>query len=169
MPTRVAEPEQPGVGAAAKQVAEHASTLAKLELELAGLELKQKVGSLGAGLGLGIGAALLGLYALGFLFATIAAALSIFLDTWLALLLVTAGLLALYAVGFLFATIAVALALLVATWLALVIVTVGLLFGAGLLGLLAVRRIKRGTPPVPEQAIREAKLTSEALKANGHH
>jgi hypothetical protein len=32
----------------------------------------------------------------------------------------------------------------------------------------AVRLIKRGTPPVPEQAIREAKLTTEALKANGH-
>lgn len=132
MPTRAAE--QPGVGAAAKQVAEHASTLAKLELELAGLELKQKVGALGAGVGLGIGAALLALYGLGFFFATIAAALAIVLDTWLALLLVTVGLLALAAV----------------------------------LGLLARSRIKRGTPPVPEQAIREAKLTTEALKANGH-
>ena len=124
-----------GVGGAAKQVAEHASSLAKLELELAGLELKQKVGSLGAGLGLGIGAALLGLYALGFLFATIAAALSIVLDTWLALVLVTAGLLAL----------------------------------AGLLGLLALRRIRKGTPPVPELEIREAKLTTEALRSNGDH
>ena len=35
---------------------------------------------------------------------------------------------------------------------------------AGLLGLLALRAIKKGTPPVPEQAIREAKLTTEALK-----
>jgi hypothetical protein len=33
--------------------------------------------------------------------------------------------------------------------------------------LLAVRRIKRGTPPVPEQAIEEAKLTTEALKSDG--
>ena len=32
MPTPAAEQEQAGVGAAAKQVAEHASTLAKLEL-----------------------------------------------------------------------------------------------------------------------------------------
>ena len=124
-----------GVGGAAKQVAEHASSLAKLELELAGLELKQKVGSLGAGIGVGVGAALLALFALGFLFATIAAALSIVLDTWLALLLVTAGLLSL----------------------------------AGLLGLLALRRIKKGTPPVPEQAIREAKLTTEALRSDGGH
>ena len=56
MPTRAAETqvdETPGVGTAAKQVAEHASTLARLELELAGLELKQKAGALGAGVGLG--------------------------------------------------------------------------------------------------------------------
>jgi uncharacterized membrane protein YqjE len=137
MPTRAAESpvaESPGVGASAKQVAEHASTLAKLELELAGLELKRKAGALGAGVGLGIGAGVLALYGLGFLFATVAVALAVVLDTWLALLLVTAGLFAL----------------------------------AGILGLLARARIRRGTPPVPEQAIREAKLTTEALKSNGH-
>ena len=132
MPTRAAE--HPGVGTAAKQVAEHASALARLELELAGLELKRKAGALGAGAGLGLAAAFLALFALGFLFATIAAALAIVLDMWLALLIVTAGLIAL----------------------------------AGVLGLVALRLIKRGTPPVPEQAIREAKLTTEALKANGH-
>ena len=133
MPTPAAE-RQTGVGAAAKQVAEHASTLAKLELELAGLELKRKAGALGTVIGLGIGAALVGLFALGFGLATIAVALAIVLDTWLAMLIVTVGLLAI----------------------------------AGTLGLLALKRIKRGTPPVPEQAIREAKLTTEALKANGH-
>lgn len=135
MPTPGAETEQPGVGAAAKQVAEHASTLARLELELAGLELKQKAGAFGAGVGLGIGAALVALYALGFLFATAAVALAIVLDAWLALLIVSVVLLAL----------------------------------AALLGLLARGQLRRATPPVPEQAIREAKLTSEALKANGHH
>jgi hypothetical protein len=122
-----------GVGGAAKEVAEHASTLAKLELELAGLELKRKVGALGAGVALGIGAALLALFALGFLLATVAAALATVLDTWLALLLVTVGLFAL----------------------------------AGVLGAVARGRIRKGTPPIPEQAIREAKLTSEALKADG--
>jgi uncharacterized membrane protein YqjE len=135
MPTPAAETEQPGVGAAAKQVAEHASTLAKLELELAGLELKQKAGALGTGVGLGLGAAVVALSAVGFLFATVAVALAIVLDAWLALL----------------------------------IVTVGLLLLAALLGLLARGLIKRGTPPVPELAIREAKLTSEALKSDGHH
>ena len=134
MPTPAAETEQPGVGAAAKQVAEHASTLAKLELELAGLELKQKAGALGAGVGLGVGAGVVALYAVGFLFATVAAALALVLDTWLALL----------------------------------IVTVGLLVLAALLGLIARSQIRRATPPVPELAIQEAKLTSEALKADGH-
>jgi Flp pilus assembly protein TadB len=132
MPTRGAE--SPGVGTAAKHVAEHASTLAKLELELAGLELKRKVGAFGAGVGLGIGAAVV----------------------------------ALYAVGFLFATAAVALAIVVEPWLAVLLVTIGLFVLAGVLGMLAVARFKRATPPLPEQAIREARLTSEALKANGH-
>jgi uncharacterized membrane protein YqjE len=134
MPTPAVEQNGPGVGAAAKQVAEHASALARLELELAGLELKQKAGNLGTGVGLGVGAALVALYGLGFLFATLAAVLAIWLDTWLALLVVT-------------------------------VVLLGL---AATLGLLALSRIKRGTPPVPEQAIREAKLTTEALKSNGH-
>jgi hypothetical protein len=137
MPIRAAETrnvENTSVGASAKQVAEHASTLAKLELELAALELKRKAGAFGAGVGLGIGAAVVALYAVGFLFATVAVALATFLDLWLAVLLVGLGLLAV----------------------------------AATLGLLAVVRFKRATPPVPEQAIREAKLTTEALKANGH-
>ena len=136
MPTPVASARptdhKVGVGGAAKQVAEHASSLAKLELELAGLELKRKAGALGAGIGLGIGAALLGLYSVGFLLATAAVALAIVLDTWLALL----------------------------------IVSLALLLLAGILGALALARIRRGTPPVPEQAIREAKLTSQALKGD---
>jgi uncharacterized membrane protein YqjE len=125
--------ENRGVGEAAKQVADHAKALVNLELELASLELKRKLVSLGVGAGLAVGAALFGLFALGFLFATIAAALATFLPTWLALL----------------------------------IVTVFLLLVAAVLGLLGLKRIKRGTPPVPEQAIREAKLTTEALKRNG--
>ena len=92
MPTRAAD-QSPGVGEAAKQVAGHAGTLAKLGLELARLEVKNKA----AAIGLGIGAALVALFALGFLFATIAVTLAIVLDTWLALLLVTLGLFAITA------------------------------------------------------------------------
>jgi hypothetical protein len=120
-----------GVGAAAKDVAEHAGAIARLEAELAGLELKKKLGAIGAGVGLAVGAALFGLFMLGFLFATVAAALATFL----------------------------------ATWLALLIVTLGLLVIAGILGLLARTSIKKGTPPVPEQAIAEAKLTTQAIKS----
>ncbi len=120
-----------GLGGAAKSVAEHASAIAKLELELAGLELKGKVAALGVGIGLVVAAAVFGLFALGWLFATATAALETFLPTWLSLLVVT-----------------------------LVLGAV-----AALLGLVGINRIKRGTPPVPEQAIREAKLTSEAIKS----
>ena len=38
----------------------------------------------------------------------------------------------------------------------------------GVLAVLGISRISKGTPPVPEQAIAEAKLTTEALK-NGKH
>jgi len=66
------------------------------------------------------------------------------------------------------ATIAAALATVFSTWLALLIVTGGLFVFAGVLAVLGIGRIKKGTPPVPEQAIAEAKLTAEALR-NGKH
>jgi hypothetical protein len=131
MPTPASEVHaNGGVGGAAKSVAEHASAIAKLEIELAALELKKKVVALGVGIGMAAAAAIFGLFGLGFVFATIAAALATFLSTWLALLIVTLVLFVL----------------------------------AGTLGMLGLGKIKKGTPPVPEQAIREAKLTTEALK-----
>jgi len=131
MPTQ--ETDAQGLGTAVKQVAEHASSIVRLELELAALELKRKVASLGVGIGFAIGAAVMLVFMVGFLFATIAAALALVLPTWAALLVVT-GI---------------------------------LLLTAAVLGLLGMSRIKKGTPPMPEQAIREAKLTTEALKSNG--
>jgi uncharacterized membrane protein YqjE len=80
-----------------------------------------------------------------------------------------AAVLLVFALGFGLATIAAGIATAVSWWLALLIVTVGILLVAGLLGLLGMRAIKKGTPPLPEQAIKEAKLTTEALKGNGHH
>jgi Putative Actinobacterial Holin-X, holin superfamily III len=73
----------------------------------------------------------------------------------------------LFALGFGLATIAAGISTALPWWAALLIVTVGILLVAGLLGLLGVRSIKKGTPPVPEQALTEAKLTTEALKGNG--
>jgi putative superfamily III holin-X len=119
------------VGGAAKRVADHAKALAGLEVELATLEMKQKAASFGVGAGLLAGGTLLALYAVGFLLATVAAALAIVLDLWLSLLIV-----------------GLVLALL-----------------TGLLVLLGVRSLQKAAPPVPEQAITEAKLTTEAIKS----
>jgi len=129
--TTITPVQNGGLGGAAKSVAEHASAIFRLELELAGLELKAKVSALSVGIALVVAAAVFGLYALGWLFATATAGLQTFLPTWLSLLIVTLVLGAL----------------------------------AALLGFLGINRIKKGTPPVPEQAIREAKLTSEAIKS----
>ena len=79
-------------------------------------------------------------------------------------LLLGAGLFLLFMLGFAFATIAAALATFLSTWLALLIVTGLLLVLAGVLGFVGVTLLAKGTPPVPEQAIAEAKLTTEALK-----
>jgi hypothetical protein len=132
MPTRETDAQQ-GFGSAAKSVSEHLSSIFRLEIELATMELKRKVVALGLGIGLGVGALLFLLFMLGFALAAAAAALTLVVPTWAALLIVT-----------------------------------GLCLGtAGLLGVLALTSIRKGTPPVPQHAIREAKLTSEALKSDG--
>jgi len=133
MPTR--ETEHRGVGPAAKEVAEHASTLARLELELAALEVKRKVAALGVGIGLVASAGVFLLFALGFGLAAGAAALALVVSTWVALLIVF-GVLVLFSV---------------------------------LLVLIGLSAIKKGTPPVPEQALEEARLTTQALRSNGSH
>ena len=65
-----------GLGAATKLVSEHASSLVRLELQLALAELKKKAAVLGVGIGLLVGAALLAVYAIGFALATITAGLA---------------------------------------------------------------------------------------------
>jgi hypothetical protein len=122
-----------GLGAAVKEVAERASAIVRLELELAAMELKRKVFSLGLGIAFALAAAIMLLFVVGFAFATIAAALATAVSTWLALL-ITTGILLLFALA---------------------------------LGVVGVLKIKQGSPPVPEQAIREARLTTEALKSDG--
>lgn len=83
-------------------------------------------------------------------------------------LLVAAGVFALFAIGFGLATIAAGIATTLPMWAALLIVTGGLIVLVAILALLGRAKVQKGTPPVPEQAIVEAKLTTEALK-NGHH
>jgi protein-S-isoprenylcysteine O-methyltransferase Ste14 len=118
-----------GLGDAAKQVAERASSLARLEARLAALELKQKLATFSVGIGLAVGGAVLALFGLGFLFASAAAGIATALPMWASLLIVGG---------------------------VLVIV-------AGVLAMLGIRRL-RASAPVPEQAIEEAKLTTEALR-----
>lgn len=133
MHTHETEHETTSLGAAAKLVAERASTLVRLELELAALELKRKVAALGIGIGLALGAALFLLYALGFGLAAAAAGIATALPWWAALLIVFGALFVI----------------------------------ALILGAVAAIMFGRGTPPVPEQAIQEAKLTGEALRSDG--
>ena len=81
-------------------------------------------------------------------------------------LAVGAGLFGVLGLGFAWATAAVALAIVLPWWLSVLIVT-GILFTlSAVLGILALGRIKKGTPPVPEQAIEEAKRTTEVLKSD---
>jgi Putative Actinobacterial Holin-X, holin superfamily III len=126
--------DRSGLRGAAKVVADRARTLVQLEIQLAVTEVRQKLASIGIGIGLFAAAAILLIYAVGFALAAIAAGLATAVSTWLALLIVTIGLVLVVA------------------------------------GLVAVGRVavQRGAPPVPEQAIQEAKLTLEAVQ-NGKH
>jgi membrane protein implicated in regulation of membrane protease activity len=125
--------EPRGIRASVRRVVAHARSISQLQKELATVELKQKASSLGAGAGLGIAAAVMGFYATAFAFATIAAALALVVDWWLALLIVFG---------------------------VLVLLTL-------ILGLLAAKMMKKGTPLAPQQAIEEARLTRQALRS-GH-
>jgi Putative Actinobacterial Holin-X, holin superfamily III len=80
--------EPRGIRASVRRVVGHARSISQLQKELATVELKQKASALGAGAGLGIAAAVMGFYATAFAFATIAAALALVVDWWLALLIV---------------------------------------------------------------------------------
>ncbi len=70
----------------------------------------------------------------------------------------------LFMVTFLFATLTAVLAIFVDTWLALLIMTFVFAMLTGVLGLFARRLFKKATPPLPEQAIHEAKLTRDAVR-----
>jgi hypothetical protein len=83
-------------------------------------------------------------------------------------LLVGAALFGILAVGFGVATIAAALATIFSTWLALLIVTGGLLAFGVLLAVVGIRLVSKGSPPVPTDALAEAKRTTEMLR-NGKH
>ncbi len=78
-----------GLLSEAKAIKGRVQTLVQLNLELAKLEGKQKATSLGVAGGLGIAAAVLVIYGIGFALATAAAGLSEAFPMWLSLLIVT--------------------------------------------------------------------------------
>ena len=88
-----------GFVAQTKAIKQHVQSLVELNLELAKLEGKQKATALGVAGGLGVAAAVLAVYGIGFVFATVAAGLAEALPLWLSLLIVTAIIFALAAVA----------------------------------------------------------------------
>lgn len=79
----------------------------------------------------------------------------------------TAAMLALLAVLFGLAAATAGIATALPVWAALLIMFGGLFLLAGILGGAGAMLLKKGAKPVPEQAIEEAKLTTEAIR-NGH-
>ena len=75
-----------------------------------------------------------------------------------------AALFAFYALGFGFAAAAAGLATTFSVWLSLLIVFGALVLLAVIFGLVGYSLIRKGSNPVPEQAIEEAHLTTEALR-----
>jgi O-antigen ligase len=120
------------VGWAAKEVVDRARSIARLEIELALLEIKRKLLRIALGIGLGAGAAIMALFAVGFLAAGAAAAIALALPVWAALLIVAGGLLGTTLV----------------------------------LAALALVSLRAGTPPLPDEAIEEARLTTETLRTD---
>jgi 4-amino-4-deoxy-L-arabinose transferase-like glycosyltransferase len=120
-----------GVLTRAKAVKRRTLSLARLNIELAKLEGKQKATAIGIGAGLGALAAVLIVYAIGFAFAALAAGISEALSLWLSLLIVA-----------------------------------GILFlAAAIAAFLAVRSIKKASPPQPAQALEEAARTLETFES----
>jgi ethanolamine ammonia-lyase large subunit len=80
---------------------------------------------------------------------------------------VAAAILGLFSVVLLVGTLIAALANFVAVWLSFLIATGACVGLTAVLGVLALQALRRGTPPVPRDAIEDAKLTAEALR-NGN-
>jgi len=79
-----------GIVERAQQVRDRIRTVVKLNIELAQLELKRKARLYGIAAALGVIALMLVLYAIGFLFASIATGIAESLPLWAALLIVAA-------------------------------------------------------------------------------
>ena len=79
---------------------------------------------------------------------------------------ITAGVLVFYAIGFLLAAAAAGLSETLSRWLSLLIVAGAVLLVAVVLVLLARRFARAASPPLPSQAIDEARRTADTLKTH---
>jgi hypothetical protein len=66
------------------------------------------------------------------------------------------------------AAVAAAIATVLPVWAALLILAGAFAAFAAVLGLTALQLLRRSSPPVPTQAIDEARRTAEALRSNGN-
>lgn len=83
-------------------------------------------------------------------------------------LTVTAAVLALFSLVFGLAAATAGIATVLPVWAALLVMFGGLFLTAGLLGGIGAGLLRKGAKPVPEKALAEARLTTEALR-NGHN
>lgn len=81
-----------------------------------------------------------------------------------------AGILAVFGLIYLFHMLAIGMAdwFGLKVWVGYAIVTVVIFLVVGLLGLLGYRSVQKGSPPVPEMAIEEAKKTRAAIEEARH-
>jgi membrane protein implicated in regulation of membrane protease activity len=77
-------------------------------------------------------------------------------------------LLGVFTLGFALATIAAALATFLPVWLSLLLVSLGLAAAAIAAAAGGRALLRRSGPPVPEQAMAEARATGEALRGSLH-
>jgi len=75
-----------------------------------------------------------------------------------------AGVLVVYAIGFALAALAAGLSEAMSLWLSLLIVTGILFLAAAIAGFLAVRFVRKASPPQPTQALEEAARTLETFE-----
>ena len=122
-----------GLGDVVSEVTEKASQLVREEIELAKAEVQQKVSSLARGIGVALAAGIF----LGFAFSIFFHAVAWFFND-------------LFDIN-------------TAIWVGFLLSFAVLLLLAAIAGLLALRWIKGGSPPTPEMAIEQAKLTREEL------
>jgi uncharacterized membrane protein YqjE len=80
-----------------------------------------------------------------------------------------AGLIALYGIGVLLAALVLAIAEAIPAWAAALIVAAGLFALCGGMALTGRSQARKAAPPVPEQAVDEAKKTAQTVREHAKH